>query len=99
MNGEWSLDVLYESFEDEKYQSDLKKARELVAEFQQTAAGLAGSMYQRYKNGASGLVVATATMVVLRQAFMALKINNWLIIAEGLVILLTILNKDKKELM
>ena len=42
MNGEWSLDVLYESFEDEKYQSDLKKARELVAEFQQTAAGLAG---------------------------------------------------------
>lgn len=42
MNGEWSLDVLYNSFEDEKYQSDLKKARELVAAFGQTAAGLAG---------------------------------------------------------
>lgn len=42
MNGEWSLDVLYESFEDKKYQSDLEKARALVAEFQQTAAGLAG---------------------------------------------------------
>ena len=61
------------------------------------AAGLAGSMYRRHKNGASGLVVATATMVVLRQAFMALKIDKCLIIVEGLVILLTILNKDKKN--
>ena len=62
------------------------------------AAGLAGSMYRRYKNGASGLVLATVTMVVLRQTFMALKIDKCLIIAEGLVILLTILNKDEKKL-
>ena len=61
------------------------------------AAGLAGSMYRQHKNGASGLVIATATMVVLRQAFMALKIDKCLIIVEGLVILLTILNKDKKN--
>jgi ribose/xylose/arabinose/galactoside ABC-type transport system permease subunit len=61
------------------------------------AAGLAGSMYRQHKNGASGLVIATATMMVLRQAFMALKIDKCLIIVEGLVILLTILNKDKKN--
>ena len=62
------------------------------------AAGLAGSMYRRYKNGASGLVLATVTMVVLRQTFMALKIDKCLIIVEGLVILLTILNKYEKKL-
>lgn len=63
------------------------------------AAGLAGGMYRRYKNGASGLVLATVTMVVLRQTFMALKIDKCLIIVEGLVILLTIWNKDGEKLM
>ncbi len=41
---------------------------------------------------------ATVTMVVLRQTFMALKIDKCLIVVEGLVILLTILNKYEKKL-
>lgn len=40
MNERWSLDALYTGFETEKFQNDLKKADELIAQYQQQAAQL-----------------------------------------------------------
>ena len=38
MNDRWSLDALYTGFESEKFQNDLKKLDELIAQYQKQAA-------------------------------------------------------------
>lgn len=40
MNDRWSLDALYTGFESEKFQNDLKKLDELIAQYQKQAAEL-----------------------------------------------------------